>query len=72
MNSEKPDSDLKINLESKENYSVQNSRAECSDSSGGGRPVSHEERMVFDAQLLQSVERPASMLPRTPAEPLLC
>lgn len=72
MKSVKPDSDLKINLESEENYSAQNSRAECSDSSEGDRPVSHEEWVAFDAQLLLSVERTLSMLPRTPAEPLLC
>lgn len=54
MNSIEPNSDLKINFESEEYYSAQNSRAKCSDSSGGDRPVSHEEGMVFDAQLLLS------------------
>lgn len=46
-NSLEPNSDLKINVDSEENYSAQNSRAECSDSSGGDRPVSHEEWMVL-------------------------
>lgn len=69
-NSLEPNSGLKINVDSEENYSAQNSRADCSDSSGGDRPVSHEEWMVSDAQLLLSMERPASMLPRSPAEPL--
>lgn len=62
-NSLEPNSELRINADSEENYSAQNSRAECSDSSGGDRPVSHEEWIVFDAQLLLSMERPASILP---------